>query len=57
VKKKFSVTARRLCRTEEGATMVEYAFMLLLIALVCVGAVTYIGTASNTSFANIAASL
>ena len=31
-------------KDEEGATMVEYALMLALIAIVCIGAVTAIGT-------------
>jgi len=37
-------TARRLVVREEGATMVEYGLMVALIAVVCVGAVTLIGT-------------
>ena len=37
-------------KDEEGATMVEYALMLALIAVVCVGAVTAIGGSTNTSF-------
>jgi len=35
---------------EEGATMAEYALMLALIAVVCIGAVTAIGTAAKTKF-------
>jgi pilus assembly protein Flp/PilA len=35
---------------EEGATMVEYALMLGLIAVVCIAAVTAIGTAAQTKF-------
>ena len=37
-------------RDEEGATMVEYALMLALIAIVCIVAVTAIGTNANTVF-------
>jgi pilus assembly protein Flp/PilA len=40
---------------EEGATMVEYGLMVALIALVCVGSVTNIGTALQTVFTNVAA--
>jgi pilus assembly protein Flp/PilA len=37
-------------KDEEGATMVEYALMLALIAIVCILAVTGIGTQANTTF-------
>ncbi|MEW7979368.1 MAG: Flp family type IVb pilin [Candidatus Sedimenticola endophacoides] len=35
---------------ESGATMVEYGLMLALIAVICIGAVTYIGQQTNTTF-------
>ena len=41
-------------KDEEGATMVEYALMLALIAIVCITAVTAIGTSANTTFNNAA---
>ena len=37
-------------KDEEGATMVEYALMLALIAIVCIVAVTAIGTSANNTF-------
>ena len=37
-------------KDEEGATMVEYALMLALIAIVCITAVTNIGGSANTTF-------
>ena len=37
-------------KDEEGATMVEYALMLALIAIVCIGAVTLVGQSANTTF-------
>ena len=37
-------------KDEEGATMVEYALMLALIAIVCIGAVTAIGKSASTTF-------
>jgi pilus assembly protein Flp/PilA len=48
---------KKFVREEEGATMVEYALMLALIAIVCIGAVALIGTNSNTVFGNAAASI
>jgi len=41
-------------KDEEGATMVEYALMLALIAIVCIAAVSLIGTQANTVFGDIA---
>lgn len=41
-------------KDEEGATMVEYALMLALIAIVCIVAVTLIGTNANNVFDNCA---
>ena len=37
-------------KDEEGATMVEYALMLALIAIVCIAAVRVIGTSASTTF-------
>jgi pilus assembly protein Flp/PilA len=43
-----------LIKDEEGATMVEYALMLALIAVVCIATVAIIGTRANTKFQNTA---
>jgi pilus assembly protein Flp/PilA len=42
---------------EKGATMVEYALMLALIAVVSVGAVTIVGTDTLATFNDIATAL
>ena len=39
---------KRIYWDEEGATMVEYALLLALIAVVCILAVTRLGTAVKT---------
>ena len=44
------VIVRRFAREEAGATMVEYAIMLALIAALCIAAVKVIGTKTNASF-------
>ena len=44
-------------KDEEGATMVEYALMLSLIAVVCIVAVTLVGTNANAIFNDIASKL
>jgi pilus assembly protein Flp/PilA len=37
-------------KDEEGATMVEYALMLALIAIICIAAVTLIGQRASGVF-------
>jgi pilus assembly protein Flp/PilA len=48
-----AATKRLLGRNEEGATMVEYALMLALIAAVCVATVVSIGTTANNAFTTV----
>ena len=48
---------KQFVRGEEGATMVEYGLMLALIAVVCIAAVTLIGTKAATKFTNVAGNL
>jgi pilus assembly protein Flp/PilA len=43
---------RALRDEEEGATMVEYALMIALIALVCVGAASALGVNVRDVFAD-----
>jgi pilus assembly protein Flp/PilA len=44
-------------KDEEGATMVEYALMLALIAIVCIGVVSLLGSSASNVFSNAAAQL
>lgn len=46
---------RRLIENDEAATMVEYAFMVALIALVVFGTVQVIGTRASTLYTAVAA--
>ena len=48
---------RRFWRDEDGATLVEYVLLVALIAAVCVGAVTLLGTSANTKLTTAAAAL
>jgi pilus assembly protein Flp/PilA len=48
---------QQLWKDEEGATMVEYGLMVALIAVVCIGAVTLVGTGVQGTFNGIVASL
>ena len=46
-----------LARDDRGATAVEYGLMVALIAVVCIGAVTLVGTNAQAMFNAIAAAL
>lgn len=48
---------RSFVRRDEGQDLLEYALLVALIALVCVGAITLAGTNVSTIFTNIANAL
>jgi len=47
----------RLCREEKGAALVEYGMLVGLIAVICVVAVTALGTEVSNAFSAIASAL
>ena len=55
--KSFAQKIQRFLKSEDGPTAVEYAVMLSLIIVVCITAVTSIGSKANTTFTNVAAQL
>ncbi|MBX7106151.1 MAG: Flp family type IVb pilin [Gemmataceae bacterium] len=44
-------------KKEDGPTAVEYAVMLALIIVVCLTAITNIGTTANTTFGTVGTAL
>jgi pilus assembly protein Flp/PilA len=44
-------------KREDGPTAVEYAVMLALIVVVCIVAITAIGTSSNRTFSRIGSAI
>ena len=46
--------ARAQAKTERGASLVEYALLVALIAVVCIAAVTLLGTAADEKFSSVA---
>ena len=44
----------RFLKNEDGPTAVEYAVMLALIIVVCISAITALGSNSNKVFNNVA---
>jgi pilus assembly protein Flp/PilA len=53
----FTKSFVRFVKTEDGPTAVEYAVMLALIIVVCIGAITALGHGANTTFTNVGAAL
>ena len=43
--------------TERGASLVEYALLVALIAVVCIAAVTTLGKSASTKFSTVGASI
>jgi pilus assembly protein Flp/PilA len=44
----------RFLKKEDGPTAVEYAVMLALIIVVCIAAITTLGSNANQTFGNVA---
>ena len=55
--KNLSHKMRRFLVSEDGPTAVEYAVMLALIIVVCLTAISSLGTNANTTFNNVAGSI
>ena len=55
--KGFTKKLQRFLKSEDGPTAVEYAEMLALIIIVCLTAITSLGTNAKTTFTNVATSL
>ena len=49
--------AKRFLLEEDGPTAVEYAVMLALIIVVCITAITTLGTNSNNTFSYVGAAI
>ncbi len=55
--KLFAKKVHRFLVSEDGPTAVEYAVMLALIIVVCLTAITAIGTRANIAFDNVQQSI
>jgi pilus assembly protein Flp/PilA len=51
--KKFSNALVKFLKNEDGPTAVEYAVMLALIIVVCIAAITTLGTNANNTFTSV----
>ncbi len=48
---------RAQAKTERGASLVEYALLVALIAVVCIAAVTLLGKNASTKFSSVSSSI
>lgn len=55
--KSLAKKVHRFLVSEDGPTAVEYAVMLALIIIVCLTAISSIGTRASATFQNVASSL
>ena len=55
--KNFAMKIKRFLKSEDGPTAVEYAVMLSLIIVVCLTAVTQIGTNAKATFTTVSEEL
>jgi len=55
--KNFAAKIRNFMKSEDGPTAVEYAVMLALIVVVCLGAIRTIGTNASTTFNKVSQQL
>jgi pilus assembly protein Flp/PilA len=54
---RFAKYVVEFLHAEEGPTAVEYAVMLALIIVVCLVAITALGTSANATFGNVGNSI
>jgi pilus assembly protein Flp/PilA len=55
--RQFAKSVVKFVKAEDGPTAVEYAVMLALIIVVCIGAITTLGTNASTTFNNVATTI
>jgi pilus assembly protein Flp/PilA len=55
--RKFSERVVNFLKREDGPTAVEYAVMLALIIVVCITAITALGTNANKTFTGVSNTL
>ena len=55
--KNFVNSVKQFLVSEDGPTAVEYAVMLALIVVVCIGTITTLGTNANSTFTTVASAV
>jgi len=47
----------KLGRNERGASLVEYALLVALIAVICIVAIAFVGKSASSKFSNVGSNL
>lgn len=55
--RQFTKNVVQFLKAENGPTAVEYAVMLALILVVCIGTITLVGTKTDTTYRTVKNSL
>ncbi len=55
--KSLAKKVQRILVSEDGPTAVEYAVMLALIVVVCLGAIAALGTKASTTFTDVSGAM
>ena len=55
--RQFATSLVKFLKAEDGPTAVEYAVMLALIIVVCIGAITTLGNNAKGTFSGVAATI
>ena len=55
--KNLALKVQRFLVSEDGPTAVEYAVMLALIVVVCIAAITTLGSNANSTFSFVGSSI
>jgi pilus assembly protein Flp/PilA len=55
--KRFTQAVVNFLKREDGPTAVEYAVMLALIVVVCITAITALGTNANKTFTTVSGTI
>jgi pilus assembly protein Flp/PilA len=54
---RFATFLRAKVRDEHGATLVEYALLVALIAVVCILAISFLGSKASSTFSGVGTSI
>jgi pilus assembly protein Flp/PilA len=54
---RFATFVRAKVRSERGASLVEYALLVALIAVVCIVAVSFLGKSASSTFSGVGGSI
>jgi pilus assembly protein Flp/PilA len=54
---RFATFVRAKARSERGASLVEYALLVALIAVVCIVAISFLGGAASKTFSSVGSNI